>query len=161
VLASWSQKQLGFRLITQNVDGLHERAGTANVIRFHGSIWEIRCAESCGGPGSRWTDARAPLPELPVRCPDCRGLARPGVIWFGEPIGADVLAGSQGALDCDVCLVVGTSSLVYPAAGLASEARERGAWTVEINPEPGATYVDLVIEGKAEEVLDRIDSLIP
>jgi len=160
VLASWSRRQTGFRLITQNVDGLHERAGTARVIRFHGSIWDMRCVNSCGGAGSRWTDTRAPLPEIPVRCPDCRGLARPGVVWFGEAIGAEALAEAQEALECDLCLVVGTSSVVYPAAGLASQARQRGAWTVEINPEPGAADVDLVIAGKAEEVLDKIDSLI-
>ena len=69
-------------------------------------------------------------------------------------------AEAQEALECDVCLAVGTSSVVYPAAGLASQARQRGAWTVEINPEPGAADVDLVIAGKAEEVLDKIDSLI-
>jgi NAD-dependent deacetylase len=160
VLASWSQRQAGFRLITQNVDGLHERAGSARVIRFHGSIWDIRCSKSCGGPGSSWTDMRAPLPELPVHCPDCGGLARPGVVWFGEPIDRGELLGSEEALDCDVCLVIGTSSVVYPAAALASQARQRGAWTVEINPEPGAADVDLVIRGKAEEVLPEIDSII-
>jgi len=160
VLADWSRRQSGFTLITQNVDGLHERAGTRNVIRFHGSIWELGCLESCRGPARRWNDGRVPLPELPPRCPDCSGLARPGVVWFGEPIDPDTLLQSERALDCDVCLVVGTSSLVYPAAGLAAVARERGAFIVEINPEPGASDVDLVIAGKAEEVLGRMDSLI-
>ena len=159
VLAGWSRLQDGFTLITQNVDGLHERAGTRNVIRFHGSIWELRCLESCRGPARHWDDARVPLPEVP-RCPDCGGTARPGVVWFGEPIDPDTLRQSDRALDCDVCLVVGTSSLVYPAAGLAAVARERGAYAVEINPDPGASDVDLVIAGKAEEVLDRMDSLI-
>ena len=160
VLASWSRRQAAFRLITQNVDGLHERAGTEHVTRFHGSIWDIRCSKRCGGSGSSWVDTRAPLPELPVRCPDCGGLARPGVVWFEEPIDPEVLRQAQEALDCDVCLVVGTSSVVYPAAALALEARQRGAWTVEINPEPGAADVDLAIVGKAEEVLPEIDSIL-
>jgi NAD-dependent deacetylase len=160
VLASWSQRQPGFRLITQNVDGLHERAGTERLIRFHGSIWDVRCWQRCGGPGSSWVDTRVPLPELPVRCPDCGGLARPGVVWFGEPIDPEPLRQAEEALDCDVCLVVGTSSVVYPAAALALGARQRGAWTVEINPEPGAADVDLVIVAKAEEVLPEIDSIL-
>ncbi|HEY6930682.1 MAG TPA: NAD-dependent deacylase [Thermoanaerobaculia bacterium] len=159
VLADWSRRQAGFTLITQNVDGLHERAGTLSVIRFHGSIWELQCLESCRGPAHRWDDARVPLPEVP-RCPDCSGSARPGVVWFGEPIDPDTLRRSDRALDCDVCLVVGTSSVVYPAAGLAAVARERGAYTVEINPEPGSSDVDLVIAGKAEEVLEQIDRAI-
>jgi len=87
-------------------------------------------------------------------------LARPGVVWFGEAINLDILARSRRALDCDVCLVVGTSSVVYPAAALAAEAVERGAFVAEINPEPGASGVDLAIAGKAEEVLDRVESLL-
>jgi NAD-dependent deacetylase len=160
VLAGWSRRQPGFTLITQNVDGLHEEAGTSNVIRFHGSIWELSCLESCRGRAHRWADRRVPLPELPPRCDRCGGLARPGVVWFGEPIEPDVIARSGAALDCDVFLVVGTSSIVYPAAGLAAEARRRGAFAVEINPEPASDEVDLAIPGKAEEVLDAIDRAI-
>jgi NAD-dependent deacetylase len=160
VLADWSRRQAGFTLITQNVDGLHERAGTANVVRFHGSIWEVRCFENCRGPTHRWTDGRVPLPELPLSCPHCGGLARPGVVWFGEPIESDVIERGAKALDCDVCLVVGTSSIVYPAAGLAAQARRRGAFVVEINPEPASGEVDVTIAGKAEEILDRINERI-
>jgi NAD-dependent deacetylase len=158
VLAAWSRRFAGFALVTQNVDGLHERAGTQNVIRFHGSIWELFCWDGCGR--KPWRDDRAPLGQLPARCPECAGLARPGVVWFGEPIDPDVLARSRQALDCEICLVVGTSSIVYPAAALAAQASSRGAFVVEINPEPGAEDVDLAIAGKAEEVLDRVESLI-
>jgi len=158
VLAGWSRRFPAFALVTQNVDGLHERAGTRGVVRFHGSIWELSCWKECGA--KVWTDERPALPELPPRCGMCGGPARPGVVWFGEAIPEASLQKAAAALDCDVCLVVGTSSLVYPAAGLAVEASRRGAFTVEINPEPCAERVDLAIAGRAEEVLDRIDSLI-
>ena len=151
-LAAWSRHD-GFTLITQNVDGLHELAGSRNVIRFHGSIWELRCVEACGR--ARWEDRRAPLPSLPPRCPRCNGLARPGVVWFGEPIDRGVLARCGPALSCDVFLSVGTSSIVYPAAGLAHAARDAGAFTVEINPTAtdAAAALDLAIAAPAEQVL--------
>ncbi|MGH9374077.1 MAG: NAD-dependent deacylase [Vicinamibacterales bacterium] len=156
VLARWSARP-GFTLITQNVDGLHERAGTANVIRFHGSIWDLRCAAECGV--APWEDHTAPLPSLPV-CPSCGGLARPGVVWFGETIDPDVLErASNAAATADVLLSVGTSSLVYPAAGLLHHARRAGAFTAEINP--GATgasgTVDLAIAAPAEDALPMLD----
>ena len=151
-LAGWSRHE-GFTLITQNVDGLHELAGTRNVIRFHGSIWEMRCAEACGA--APWEDRSAPLPSLPPRCPRCDGLARPGVVWFGEPIDRGVLTRCGQALSCDVFLSVGTSSIVYPAAGLAHAARDSGAFTVEINPTAtdAAAALDLAIAAPAEQVL--------
>lgn len=160
VLAAWSTRFPGFRLITQNVDGLHERAGTREVTRFHGSLWEVSCWERCSASPARWRDDTVPFFELPPRCPHCGGLARPAVVWFGEPIEPSVLAASQGSLDCDVCLVVGTSSLVYPAAGLAREARRRGAFVAVVNPDAGAGAedADLVLAGGAEDVLDRIEA---
>jgi NAD-dependent deacetylase len=127
-IAQWSERP-GFTLITQNVDGLHERAGTHNVIRFHGSIWEMRCAGSGGRHpkvcAERWEDRTAPLGELPPRCRQCGGLARPGVVWFGEPIDPDVFRACEDALRCDLFLSVGTSSVVHPAAGLIYEAPRR------------------------------------
>ncbi len=107
VLAAWSRRFPTFRLVTQNVDGLHERAGTENVIRFHGSLWEVSCWERCAASPRRWPDETVSFPELPPRCPHCGGLVRPGVVWFGEPIDPDVLAAADAALDCDVCLAVG------------------------------------------------------
>lgn len=151
-LADWSRHE-GFTLVTQNVDGLHELAGTRGVIRFHGSIWELRCAVGCGAPP--WEDRRAPLSSLPPQCPRCGGLARPGVVWFGEPIDRRVLTRCEAALSCDVFLSVGTSSIVYPAAGLAHAARNNGAFTVEINPTAtdAAAALDLAIAAPAEQVL--------
>lgn len=162
VLADWSRRFPRFTLVTQNVDGLHERAGTGNIVRFHGSLWEVRCARSCHGAPASWTDERVPLPELPPPCPHCGGWLRPAVVWFGEAIDPAVLASADRALECDVCLVVGTSSVVYPAAALAGEARRRGAFTVEINPEATAAsrLVDLVLPERAEIALDALSRLV-
>ena len=162
VLAAWSRRLRGFTLVTQNVDGLHERAGTENVIRFHGSLWELSCWEGCAESPERWTDEAVVLDELPPRCPHCGGLARPGVVWFGETIPPEVLESSRRATECDLFLTIGTSSLVYPAASLAQEAAGKGAFMVEINPEatPASAAVDLVLAAPAEVALDGVERLI-
>jgi NAD-dependent deacetylase len=160
VLAKWSARP-GFTLITQNVDGLHERAGTANVIRFHGSIWELRCAAECGAPA--WEDRTSPLPSLPPTCPSCGGLARPGVVWFGETIDPDVLERSSVAAEgAEVFLSIGTSAQVYPAAGLVHLAKRAGAFTVEINPgaSDASHTVDLPIAAPAEDALPMLDARV-
>ena len=155
-LAEWSRRLPQVTVITQNVDGLHERAGTRGVIRFHGSIWDLRCWNGCGA--AAWHDDSVPLPELPPRCPSCGGLARPGVVWFGEAIDPDVLARCDAALRCDLFFVIGTSSVVYPAAGLTDAARARGAYTVEINPDAteASDRVSLSLRGAAEEILPTL-----
>jgi NAD-dependent protein deacetylase/lipoamidase len=160
VLALWSRRDPSFTLVTQNVDGLHERAGTQNVVRFHGSLWEVSCSRECRA-GS-WPDATVPFPRLPPPCPHCGGPLRPGVVWFGEAIPTAALEAAERSLDCDVCLVVGTSSVVYPAAALAAGAGERGAFTAEINPEatPATSEIDLAISGRAEEILDRLEMIL-
>ena len=156
VLARWSQRP-GFTLITQNVDGLHESCGSRNVIRFHGSIWRLRCWDACGRP--EWEDRIVPIEPLPPRCPDCGGLARPAVVWFGEAIDPRVLHACNQASECDVFLSIGTSSVVYPAAGLVHAAKRRGAFTVEINSQAteAALAVDMAIELPAEDALPPID----
>ncbi len=154
VLARWVNRS-GFTLITQNVDGLHEQAGAGAVIRFHGSIWQLGCAAGCGQ--ASWEDRSVPLDPLPPRCPRCSGLARPGVVWFGESIDPAVLEMCGRAAECDLFLSIGTSSLVYPAAGLVHAARAAGAFTVEINPDPTPAGVDLAIPLPAEVALPRID----
>ena len=167
VIASWSRdpRFSKFMLVTQNVDGLHELAGTRpeSVVRFHGSIWTLACFDACDAAeqAGGWEDRTTPLAELPPKCPSCGGLARPGVVWFGEPIPVGVLAAADAALDCDVCIAVGTSALVMPAAGLIDEARRRGAWTAEINLEapPSSDRVDAAIAGKAEEILPEVHAL--
>jgi len=117
-------------LITQNVDGLHQRAGSLAVIEFHGNLFDDRCsAEGCVVEHEQEV-------AVPV-CPRCGAYLRPGVVWFGEAIPEDALNESfAAAADCDVFLSVGTSALVYPAAGLAKIARDNRALVAEINPHP-------------------------
>lgn len=136
-------------LVTQNVDGLHQRAGSNDVIEFHGNLFTDKCfIEDCV------IDCE-PDSAVPV-CPGCGGNARPGVVWFGEAIPEHALNQSfAAAADCDVFLSVGTSSLVYPAAGLAEFARNAGAIVAEVNPDPTglAAGFDYIIAGKSGTVL--------
>jgi len=160
VLASWSRRFETFACVTQNVDGLHERAGTRGVARFHGSIWELQCWRRCEDSPARWRNDDVPFPDLPPQCPHCGGLARPGVIWFGESIDPAVVEQSLTATTCDLFLTIGTSALVHPAAGLVHEAKRRGAFTAELNLDttPASGQVDLAIHGPAEQLLDQVES---
>lgn len=162
ILALWSRRIPKFTLITQNVDGLHELAGTEGVIRFHGSLWDVGCWKECPESPSRWRDETCPYPLLPPPCPYCGGMLRPGVVWFGEMIDPTVLALSERATHCDLFFSIGTSALVHPAAGLIAEARSHGAFTVEVNPEPtpALPYLNLSLAGSSEEVLDLIEKEI-
>jgi NAD-dependent deacetylase len=157
VLARWTHRD-GVTLITQNVDGLHERAGSRGVVRFHGSIWQLRCAAQCGAAAGAWDDRRVPLPTLPPPCPHCGGHARPGVVWFGEAIDTEILSRCLDATACDVFLSIGTASVVHPAAGLIGRAKARGAYTVEINPEPAdpASHLDVAVALPAEQALPAL-----
>jgi NAD-dependent deacetylase len=160
VLAAWSKRYPNFTLITQNVDGLHERAGTGNVIRFHGSIWEVQCWNECVSSPKRWRDETVPFVRIPPECPHCGGLIRPGVVWFGEGIDPDVMRRSAAAVQCDMFFTIGTSSIVYPAAALVHQAKQRGAYTVEMNIEstPASGELDLVLQGSADHLLDKLES---
>ncbi len=117
-----------FLLATQNVDGLHERAGNRRIVRLHGSLWQLRCT-LCGDEDENLDLAAS------HRCV-CGGRRRPGVVWFGETLPTEAFErATRAAAEADIVLVAGTSSMVYPAAGLPEIARRAGAWTVEINPE--------------------------
>lgn len=123
------------RLITQNIDGLHQRAGNEEVLELHGSLWRLRCT-ACP---YRREDTEAPLPALPPACPRCGGLLRPDIVLYTESLPARTLDGAMQATEtCEVMLVIGTSGVVYPAAGLPEIARARGATLIEINPTPTA-----------------------
>jgi NAD-dependent deacetylase len=158
VLARWTRERPGFTLITQNVDGLHERAGAERLVRLHGSIWHLRCWSRCERGRSDWRDDTAPLPNLPPRCPHCGGLARPGVVWFGESLDPAIVAAANDASACEVFLTIGTSAVVYPAAGLVHQAKRHGAMTIEINTDPteSSGIVDIVLQGKAEDILPAL-----
>jgi NAD-dependent deacetylase len=162
VLADWSRRFPHFRLITQNVDGLHESAGTAEVVRLHGSIWDVSCWQGCAASPRFWRDDRVAFDELPPRCPHCGGPIRPGVVWFGETLDPVVVAQASAATTCDVFITAGTSAVVYPAAGFIEQARRQGAFTVEINPEatPATNVVDLAIREPAEGVLPALSAAL-
>jgi NAD-dependent deacetylase len=139
-------------LVTQNVDGLHQRAGSAGVIEFHGNLFDDRCFRD----GRLETD----LKEAAVpRCSDCDEPLRPGVVWFGEAIPEAALEQSfAAARECDVFLSIGTSSLVFPAAGLIDLARDAGATTVEINPNPtsASAGLDFMLQGNAGLIIPKL-----
>ncbi|MCH9693079.1 MAG: NAD-dependent protein deacylase, partial [Gammaproteobacteria bacterium] len=142
-------------LVTQNVDNLHQRAGSTDVIEFHGNLFEDRCLSD----GSLHV---ANDDEIPA-CPHCGGPLRPGVVWFGETIPDRALEDScAAATDCDVFLSIGTSSAVYPAAGLADLARQNGASIAEINPNPTphADGFDFIVAGKSGLVLPELINLL-
>lgn len=160
VLTEWSLRFPAFTLITQNVDGLHERAGTVGALRLHGSIWDVGCWRACSPSPHRWLDDRAPFPVLPPPCPHCGGPLRPGVVWFGEVLDADVMEASLAASACDVFLTIGTSAVVYPAAGLVDYARREGSLTVEINPDATGAIVDMAVAEPAELVLPRLEAAL-
>lgn len=121
-------------VITQNVDGLHQRAGSRNVVELHGNIWRARCIEC----GYKWTLTGPPSSQdLPLHCIRCGSLARPDVVWFGEPLPSDALKRAYNEmLRADVVIVIGTSGVVEPAGSLPLIAYERGAKIVNVNPEP-------------------------
>jgi NAD-dependent deacetylase len=158
-LSALEQRVSQFTLITQNVDGLHQRAGSRSVLEIHGSIWDIRCT-TCR---KQWRDRTVPLP-LPPRC-ECGALARPGVVWFGENLPVDVWKSAETATQsCDAFLVVGTSAVVYPAAGLVPLARSSGAKIIEVNLEttPMSGLVDFALTGPAGEILPQlVDTVKP
>lgn len=155
-LAALEDRSPDFTLITQNVDGLHERAGSRRIHRLHGSIWRVRCTE-CGAESN---DDRVPLPELPPRC-GCGALVRPGIVWFGEPLPqTEWQAAERAATHCDLFVVAGTSAQVYPAAALVPMAAQAGARVIEINMEdtPLSGVAGISLRGKAGEILPQLIS---
>ena len=154
-IARWEKRFQQFTLVTQNIDGLHQKAGSTGVIELHGNIWRARCVEC---------DARYEIlasESHPEQCVSCGNSLRPDVVLFGEmlPLGAFELA-AEGAQQCELCIVVGTSGIVYPAASLPEIAKAAGAYLCEVNPERTALsgVFDEVLTGMAGEVLPMIAS---
>jgi NAD-dependent deacetylase len=153
ILAKMEQHLSAFTLITQNVDNLHRRAGSQNVIELHGNIQRNKCRQ-CGEPMNQVEIDPDNIP----RC-SCGGQIRPDVVWFGELLPEEALTtAAKMAEESALFLSIGTSALVYPAADLPVLAKNNGAYLVEINPEPtGLTpYADEVFRGKSGEILPII-----
>lgn len=155
-LADWARRHPGrMTLITQNVDGLHQRAGSTGVLALHGDLMRDQWLEpprDCCDDGE--LDAGPP-----PRCPHCGNLRRPAVVWFGEMLPVDALEAAQRAAQrCQVMLVVGTSGAVHPAAGLAITARRSGAFVVVVNPDQTEldAVADLCLRGSAATLLPRL-----
>ncbi len=156
-LANWERQGLLKSIVTQNVDGLHERAGSSNIFEIHGNIWRVKCM-NCDYHGQ----LDAPASGVPS-CPLCNGNLRPDVVWFGESLDRDLLNSVDAELRrTDVCLVIGTSAVVYPAASFPMVAKDLGATVIEINIEttPITDFVDFHLSGKAGEILPQIDQLL-
>ena len=156
----------GFALVTQNVDGLHQQAGNANVLEIHGSLRRTRCTE-CGAVRDRGLE---PLTEMPT-CELCGGLLRPDIVWFGEMLPTSVWEQAVAAVEaCDVFLVVGTSAVVHPAAGLINLARRRADWlgrgvaatVIEVNltPTVASESAHIGLYGPSGQTLPRVLDLL-
>ena len=141
-------------LITQNVDGFHQAAGSSNVIELHGNIMRSRCS-TCQSIVDDFDESE----NSPPRCLHCHGFLRPNVVWFGENLPQQALARAfSAARSCDIFLSVGTSSVVQPAASLPVEALENGTTVVEINPQqtPLTPYMTFVLEGPSGVILPQL-----
>jgi NAD-dependent deacetylase len=150
-IASLESRVNDFWLITQNVDGLHRAAGSRKLSEIHGNIWMVRCT----GCGTVTENYQVPLPLLP-HCGQCGGLLRPHIVWFGESLQEKDLARCAKQLQtCEVLLVIGTSGVVYPAAGFTSIAKDAGAMVIEVNLDqtPQSDLVDISLRGRAKDLV--------
>jgi NAD-dependent deacetylase len=152
-LVEMEDRYPSFDLITQNIDGIHRRAGSRNVIELHGNIWRVRCTRD--GTVFGIDD---PVDEIPPLC-ECGSILRPDVVWFGEQLPADAVSrASEAVAGCDVMLVIGTSAVVYPAAALPMIAKNSGAFVIELNTEKTdvTSYADASLIGPAGTILPEI-----
>jgi len=155
-IALWQTRFQDLTLVTQNIDGLHQAAGSRNVVELHGNIWRARCFDC----GSRHDVHELKFDTLVPVCFDCGGNLRPDVVLFGEMLPAGAFeSAAMKAQTCDLCFVVGTSAVVYPAASIPEVARSASAYVVEVNPErtPLSDLCDEVLTGKAGEILPLFD----
>jgi len=153
-LVEMEKRAASFHLITQNVDGLHAKAGSKNLIEIHGNIWKVRCT-ICGAVSENYD---VPIEILPW-CFNCNGLLRPHIVWFGEPLDPEDIRRCMEILSrCEIMLVIGTSGVVQPAASFVAMAKRGGAYVVEVNLEetPNSYLVDEVLIGRASEVVPML-----
>jgi NAD-dependent deacetylase len=157
MIARLQQQRPGVTLLTQNVDGLHQRAGSRAAVELHGNLWRVRCVDGCRYEAC--DDVAAAAPRSAVECA-CGAWLRPAVVWFGEPLDAQTLdEATRAAAHADVLLVVGTSAVVYPVAAIPALARRRGAKLVEVNvePTPLSADVDALLRGPAGVMLPAVE----
>ena len=141
-------------ILTQNVDGLHQQAGSQNILELHGSVWKVRCTEC----GLVTDDHPIELPILPY-CDECDGLLRPDVVWFGEDLNEEILEQAETAVEaCDLFMAIGTSAVVHPAASFPELAAQLGVPIIEVNQEktPISALAEICLLGKAGEILPKI-----
>jgi NAD-dependent deacetylase len=153
-LAEVEKRTPRFTLITQNVDGLHRQSGVKNLIEMHGNLASVKCLDE-----DRVVDCWEEVDDPPPRCPDCGGLLRPNVVWFGEALPEEALSKAIKATQtADLFITVGTSAIVYPAAALPIEASQHGAITVEVNPRPTplSGEMDFILRGPSGVLLPAL-----
>jgi NAD-dependent deacetylase len=157
ILVKWEQQGRLQSILTQNVDGLHRRAGSIKVLEVHGNIFHTKCTV-CSFTGT----IDKPMKGIPT-CPKCRNQIRPNVVWFGESLDSRVLSQVSKELEqSDVCLVIGTSGIVQPAASFPLIVKQNRGKLIEINTEstPLTRIADVHLQGKAGEILPELDSLM-
>lgn len=164
-LAQLEQHFPALRLITQNVDDLHEQAGSSNVVHLHGNIARSRCFDNCQGDPTLIDVAKLTYDAEagPPLCPHCGSYVRPDVVWFGEMLPADAIQDATiAARLCDIMLVVGTSGMVTPAATLPQIAQQHGAKVIEVNPDntPITAIAAVKLSGPSGEVLPQLVALL-
>jgi NAD-dependent deacetylase len=153
-LVHWENRGLLKTLITQNVDGLHIRAGSSNVLEVHGDLWSLKCT-SCDHRGR----LNKPASGIPI-CPKCSSNLRPDVVWFGESLDREIMGQVYTELErADVCIVIGTSAYVQPAASFPLIVKQRGGIVIEVNIEETmlTAVADFHLSGKAGEILPTLD----
>ncbi len=149
------EKYFDVTVVTQNIDNLHHRAGSKKIFELHGNIERNYCVECHTFYNSFDIEATRSAPK----CKNCRGLVRPDVVWFGETLPEDQFGGGEKAAEwSDICFVVGTSAVVYPAAYIPITAKRAGSYIVEVNIEPTdlTQFADYSIFGKAGDILPKI-----
>lgn len=147
----------GVVIITQNIDGMHQRAGSSNVIELHGSLWRLRCA-------LHGTTEDLGETYQSYHCGKCRQWLRPDIVWFGDRLDQEVMRHALSAIaQCDLLVSIGTSGVVWPAAGFPQIAKDSGARCIEINPEPNETshLYDQAIRKPASKALGELFKKLP
>ncbi len=159
ILAKWEKELKKVEIVTQNIDGLHQRAGSEKVVELHGNIWQAICLEE----KRVFQFTENPIKEFPPKCPFCGGRIRPNVVWFGESLDPNILKKAYSIFEkVELAIVIGTSAIVYPAAYLPQLTKSNGGKIIEINPErtPLSSLTNISFRGKASIILSEINKYL-